>query len=97
MPVTLAPIAYRYFKVFRTSGVGGDGRIQFLPCHHEDFMEKIVTSPELAAVNFMGTTEHYYAVAAFVAEHLDGYETIPKMCASTGVNNYSFSHYCINS
>lgn len=97
LPSGIAPIAWRFMEICMSSGVGGDGRIQFLPCRHEDFMDKIMKEPELTGVNFMGTTENYYKVAEFVADNLDCYETIPKMAASTSVNNYSFSHYCINS
>jgi len=55
------------------------GVISFLPSAPTDFSDHVISSPDLAAVNFTGSVQTFRTIWKNVAKNLDNNKTFPKM------------------
>lgn len=66
------------FKIFQEAGFA-PGVISFLPSKPLDFSEHVISSPDLAAINFTGSVATFQTIWKNVADSLPNKKTFPRM------------------
>eukprot|EP00051_Salpingoeca_urceolata_P020468 m.307402 g.307402 ORF g.307402 m.307402 type:complete len:588 (+) comp19628_c1_seq10:1392-3155(+) len=67
------------------------GVINFVPCEPEQFA-RALSSPDLAAVNFTGSTKAFSSIWTDVGTNLQNYKTFPRLVGETGGKNWHVIH-----
>lgn len=78
-------------KILREAGLP-DGVINFVPCRGKTMGEKVLPHPELAGVNFIGSSQTFNNIWKTVAMNIDSYKSYPRVCGETGGKNFHFVH-----
>lgn len=66
------------YKIFEEAGFA-PGVISFLPSKPLDFSDHVISSPDLAAVNFTGSVATFQTIWRNVADNLTKNKTFPRM------------------
>ncbi|EGD79871.1 aldehyde dehydrogenase 4 family [Salpingoeca rosetta] len=82
---------YVVFKALREAGLP-DGVVNFVPAAGPTFGDKIVSSPDLAAISFTGSTRTFNTLWKGVADNLDKYKTYPRLVGECGGKNFHYVH-----
>ncbi|KAI2808546.1 hypothetical protein BLOT_006491 [Blomia tropicalis] len=68
------------------------GVISFLPSKPMDFSNNVISSPDLAAVNFTGSVNTFRTIWKNVAANLDTNKTFPRMVGECGGKDFHLLH-----
>lgn len=88
---TAALSNYTVFRALREAGMP-DGVVNFVPAHGPVFGDTILSSPDLAAISFTGSTQTFDTLWKGVASNLDKYKTYPRIVGECGGKNFHFVH-----
>ena len=88
---TAALSNYVVFKALREAGMP-DGVVNFVPADGPTFGQHILSSPDLAAISFTGSTKTFNTLWKGVADNLDKYKTYPRLVGECGGKNFHFVH-----
>lgn len=91
-PSSKSILSNYYAMVAMMEGGLPAGVINFVPCVSELFTDEIVDDPDLAAINFIGSTPTFKVLWKRVAQSLDKYKNYPRMLGETGGKNYMFAY-----
>jgi len=82
---------YFMMKIFKEAGLP-DGVINFVPCGGAQLGSLALPHPQLAGVNFTGSTGTFHTIWKTIASSIDGYKAYPKLVGETGGKNFHFVH-----
>ncbi|KAF7492750.1 Delta-1-pyrroline-5-carboxylate dehydrogenase [Sarcoptes scabiei] len=79
------------FKVLKEAGFAEEA-ISFLPSTPKTFSENVISSPDLAAVNFTGSVATFRIIWKTVAQNLDNNKTFPRLIGECGGKDFHLIH-----
>lgn len=79
------------YKIFEEAGFA-PGVISFLPSKPLDFSDHVISSPDLAAVNFTGSVATFQTIWRNVADNLTKNKTFPRMIGECGGKDFHLIH-----
>eukprot|EP00730_Choanoeca_flexa_P015170 TRINITY_DN6901_c0_g1_i1.p1 TRINITY_DN6901_c0_g1~~TRINITY_DN6901_c0_g1_i1.p1 ORF type:complete len:645 (+),score=187.75 TRINITY_DN6901_c0_g1_i1:69-2003(+) len=79
------------FEILREAGMP-DGVMQFVPSDGPTFGNTCLADPNLAAINFTGSTKTFDLLWRQVGDNLSKYKTYPRMIGECGGKNYHWVH-----
>ncbi|ESO94584.1 hypothetical protein LOTGIDRAFT_161287 [Lottia gigantea] len=82
---------YTVFKIYREAGLPA-GVINFVPADGPTFGDTVVSSPDLAGINFTGSVKTFKHLWKQVANNLDNFRSYPRMIGECGGKNFHFIH-----
>lgn len=82
---------YHFMKIIMKSGLP-PGVINFLPASGKDVGEILLDHPDLAAVNFTGSTETMRYIWKKVGQNIDNYKSYPRIVGEAGGKDFVFAH-----
>ncbi|XP_050414417.1 delta-1-pyrroline-5-carboxylate dehydrogenase, mitochondrial [Patella vulgata] len=82
---------YEVFKIYREAGLPA-GVINFVPADGPVFGDTIVSSPDLAGVNFTGSVKTFKYLWKQIANNIDTYKSYPRIIGECGGKNLHFVH-----
>lgn len=82
---------YIIMRVLKEAGLP-DGVINFVPGDGRVVGDVALTSPDLSAVHFTGSTETFKHMWKTVGEHIDCYKYYPKLIGETGGKDFIFAY-----
>ncbi|KAA3672084.1 1-pyrroline-5-carboxylate dehydrogenase, partial [Paragonimus westermani] len=82
---------YLVYNVFREAGLP-PGVINFVPADGPTFGSVITRHPQLAGVNFTGSTRTFRTILKEIAKNLDIYRSYPRTIGECGGKNYHLVH-----
>lgn len=83
------------FKIMQEAGVP-DGVVNFVPAIGKHFGDAITTSPDLAGINFTGSTATFKTLWKLVGNKIDQYKNYPRLIGECGGKNFHFIHPSAN-
>lgn len=83
--------SWTVFKIMREAGVP-DGVVNFVPAIGKNFGDAITSSPDLAAINFTGSTATFKTLWKLVGNKIDEYKNYPRLVGECGGKNFHFIH-----
>ncbi|XP_036323069.1 delta-1-pyrroline-5-carboxylate dehydrogenase, mitochondrial-like [Rhagoletis pomonella] len=83
--------SWTVFKIMREAGVP-DGVVNFVPAIGKNFGDAITSSPDLAGINFTGSTATFKTLWKLVANKIDDYKNYPRLVGECGGKNFHFIH-----
>lgn len=86
---------YFFMKLLQEAGLP-DGVINFLPCTGEQASETLIPNPNLAGVNFTGSTAVFEKIWKNVGNHIGKYKEYPRLVGETGGKDFIFAHRSCN-
>ncbi|XP_067618824.1 delta-1-pyrroline-5-carboxylate dehydrogenase, mitochondrial-like [Eurosta solidaginis] len=87
--------SWTVFKIMREAGVP-DGVVNFVPAIGKNFGDAITTSPDLAGINFTGSTATFKTLWKLVGNKIDDYKNYPRLVGECGGKNFHFIHPTAN-
>lgn len=78
---------YKIFKILQEAGVP-DGVLNFVPCRGPTLGDAIISSPDLACVNFTGSSATFQTMWREIGHNVHIYKTWPKLIGECGGKNY---------
>ncbi|WP_434309652.1 L-glutamate gamma-semialdehyde dehydrogenase [Hominifimenecus sp. rT4P-3] len=95
-PSTTAVLSsYYLMEIFEEAGLPA-GVINFVPSRGSDFGQVVVADPRMAGFHFTGSTEVFNSIWKQVGEHIDRYESYPRLVGETGGKDFIFAHASAN-
>lgn len=88
---TAVHMGYLMMKIFKEAGLP-DGVINFVPCAGSQLSSLALPHPQLAGVNFTGSTGTFHTIWQAIADNIDGYHAYPRLVGETGGKNFHFVH-----
>eukprot|EP00117_Sycon_ciliatum_P036962 scpid39979/ scgid27738/ Delta-1-pyrroline-5-carboxylate dehydrogenase, mitochondrial; Aldehyde dehydrogenase family 4 member A1 len=82
---------YIVFNILREAGLP-DGVINFVPADGPLFGDTVTDSPDLAAINFTGSSKTFKHLWRQVGEKIDNYKTFPRLVGECGGKNFHLLH-----
>jgi len=82
---------YYLFQLLRECGLP-DGVINFVPTDGPEFGKFILQQPELAGINFTGSTKTFQYLWQEVGNNLKTFKTYPRVVGETGGKNFHLVH-----
>ncbi|CAD6994470.1 delta-1-pyrroline-5-carboxylate dehydrogenase, mitochondrial [Ceratitis capitata] len=83
------------FKIMREAGLP-DGVVNFVPAIGKNFGDTITSSPDLAGINFTGSTATFKTLWKLVGDKIDTYKNYPRLIGECGGKNFHFIHPSAN-
>ncbi|XP_017467620.1 PREDICTED: delta-1-pyrroline-5-carboxylate dehydrogenase, mitochondrial [Rhagoletis zephyria] len=83
--------SWTVFKIMREAGVP-DGVVNFVPAIGKNFGDAITSSPDLAGINFTGSTATFKTLWKLVGNKIDDYKNYPRLVGECGGKNFHFIH-----
>lgn len=91
-PSTTAVLSsYYLMEIFEEAGLPA-GVINFVPSRGSDFGRIVVADPKMAGFHFTGSTEVFNSIWKQVGEHIDDYDSYPRLVGETGGKDFVFAH-----
>ncbi|TPP65015.1 Delta-1-pyrroline-5-carboxylate dehydrogenase mitochondrial [Fasciola gigantica] len=82
---------YLVYRVFREAGLPS-GVINFVPADGPTFGSVVTRHPQLAGVNFTGSTRTFRTILKEISKNLDHYRGYPRAIGECGGKNYHLIH-----
>ncbi|CAH8508629.1 unnamed protein product [Schistosoma haematobium] len=86
---------YLVYRLFREAGLP-PGVINFVPADGPTFGKIICEHPQLAGINFTGSTKTFRAILKMIGDNVDKYRGYPRTIGECGGKNYHFIHPSAN-
>jgi 1-pyrroline-5-carboxylate dehydrogenase len=83
--------AHHVLALLREAGLP-DGVINFVPGDAATITDQVLSHPELAGLNFTGSTAVFRSLFQKVAERLDRYRSYPRLVGETGGKDFVVAH-----
>ncbi len=88
---TAALSSYYLMKLYEAAGLP-PGVINFIPAEGKAAGRALLSRPDLAAVNFTGSTSVFRNIIKTVGEGIDRYKNYPRLIGETGGKDFIFAH-----
>nr|CAH8841045.1 unnamed protein product [Trichobilharzia regenti] len=86
---------YLVYRLFREAGLP-PGVINFVPADGPTFGRVVCEHPQLAGINFTGSTKTFRSILKVIGNNLDKYTGYPRTIGECGGKNYHFLHPSAN-
>ncbi|KAK4469267.1 hypothetical protein MN116_006836 [Schistosoma mekongi] len=86
---------YLVYRLFRQAGLP-PGVINFVPADGPTFGKIVCEHPQLAGINFTGSTRTFRTILKAIGSNLDKYRGYPRAIGECGGKNYHFIHPSAN-